>query len=110
MSTFTKLATASFTALVCFGSTAAFSAKCDAYSFASRTYADALGIKNDLNDEGRKGTAPFCKAAALAIESAARALQELRANPSCAGPSTKKLWASRSDAFETEMDKQLYGC
>jgi hypothetical protein len=109
MNSFTTLATASFMALVCIGSTAAFSAKCDAYTFASRTYADALGIKLDLSDAGKRGTTTYCTAGALAIEAAARALQELRTNPKCAGPSWRETWASRSGDSDKEWLKQN-GC
>ena len=109
MSTFTKLAAASFISIVCL-STAALSAECDGYSFASRTYAYVLLIKNGIHDAGLKGTVPFCKAGELAIETAAQALKELRAHPKCDGKTMRKLWASRSDEFETKMNKELYGC
>lgn len=103
LKTFTILASASLTALVCFSSTAASSDKCEAYTFASRTYADVLGIKNYLSDEGKIGSAQYCAVATLAIEAAARALEELRANTSCAGPVWLKLWAGRSGDFDKEM-------
>ena len=110
MSTFTKLAAASFFSIMCFSSTAALSAECDGYSFASRTYAYVLLIKNGIHDAGLKGTVPFCKAGELAIETAAQALKELRAHPKCDRKMMQKIWASRSDEFETKMNKELYGC